>query len=191
MNNGYKELETCVVMLMGLTSSRTVFQPLETNVMVSNMHVTCITFTLWIHIRVGLLMIQTSIEKNAFLWLHVLSTFCSQEEVFEFGEFEDGFIAWGTQPQQTNWSSSCWPWDSFNFQILVVIEELWHHPTSIYLLQIISMCGYTWQIYHSWLASLTKFVLFLDMQKKFKNYFSQENEVFFQIFGNILFFKTK
>ncbi len=93
MNNGYKELETCVVMLMGLTSSRTVFQPLETNVMVSNMHVTCITFTLWIHIRVGLLMIQTSIEKNAFLWLHVLSTFCSQEEVFEFGEFEDGFIA--------------------------------------------------------------------------------------------------
>lgn len=63
-----------------------VWPPLEcssttrTNVMVSNMHVTHITFTLWIHIRLSCLWFR-QVEKNAFLWLHVLSTFCGQEEV--------------------------------------------------------------------------------------------------------------
>jgi len=72
--NGYKELETCGVMLMGLTSSRMVFnhskfgkkkaEKKETNVMVSNMHVTHITFTLWIRIRLSCLWFQTSRKKK-------------------------------------------------------------------------------------------------------------------------------
>ncbi len=52
-------------------------------------------------------------KKNAFLSLHVFFIHILwSRRSFEFGEFEDGFIAWETQPQQTNWSS-CWPWDFF------------------------------------------------------------------------------
>jgi hypothetical protein len=48
------------------------------------MHVTHITFTLWIRIRLSCLRFR-QVEKNAFLWLHVLSTICGQKEVLSLG----------------------------------------------------------------------------------------------------------
>ncbi len=142
--NGYKELETCGVMLMGLTSSRMVFnhskfgkksRKKETNVMVSNMHVTHVSlllfgFVFWL----SCLWFQTSRKKNAFLSLHVLSTFCGREEVLSLGNLRMVSLHEKLNPNKQIDLHVGLENYFFNFQILVVtIEELWHRPTSIYI----------------------------------------------------------
>jgi hypothetical protein len=141
--NGYKELETCGgVMLMGLTSSRTVFNHLNKLLwsLVCMLHMSL--FTLWIRIRLSCLWFK-QVEKKKCISLVTYMFyphFVVKNKFWVWGIWRWFHCMRNSTPTKQNWSS-CWPWDFFNFQILVVIEELWHRPTSIYLYKTFSCAG--------------------------------------------------